>query len=409
MESSSSSYSPSSDSNFGIKLIYKGRSEIIEVSTATNGLWIHQQTLQVFGLADDDNEIELKILYKGKQITSDRGTCPFAGGISTSKNTSRSKLPKIMVIATNTSVVRELSTKRSDPTIRGFDQEKEVIEKRRKADVSQKPWAEGMVQDKEYKFCRMEACTWQSFGHRSTEKTPHAFHSIKLLEKLATDPGIVAIMKERELVVGTLGELDPIDDRVMKKKEESSGGGCVLGYNTNRGLRIDIKLRTDDLSGFRSYSELASTLIHELSHNWVGEHGLLFWTNFAQMRAEYLYVHARLRDSSLIVRGKTTAELAGLDRAKLDNVFDFIMYELVQEMGQHGLHPNMIEVPIRQRIRELDESRKNGGQGQRLGEATNKIDRTSTIVNNSIPAYSTRELLLAAAERRARLQQNKKG
>jgi len=396
------------ESNFGINLTFKGKSKIIQVSAATNGLWIHQQTLQVFGLADDDNEAELKLLYKGKRITSDPGAYPFAVGVSTSKITSKNKLPKIIVIATNISVVQELSTKRSDPTIRGFDQEKEIIEKREKANASQKPWAEEMVQDKEYKFCRMKACTWQSFGHRSTEKTPHAFHSMKLLEKLATDPGVVAIMKERELVVGTLGELDPIDDRVMKKKEANSGG-CLLGYNTNHGLRIDIKLRTDDLSGFRDYSELASTLIHELSHNWVGEHNLLFWTNFAHMRAEYLYTHARLRDSSLIVRGKTTAELAGLDKAKLDNVFDFIMYELVQEMSQHGLRPNMIEGPIRQRIRELDESRKDNSRGQRLGEATNKIDRTSTIVNDSITACSTRELVLAAAERRAKLQQNKKG
>merc|ERR1712232_574363 len=97
--------------------------------------------------------------------------------------------------------------------------------------------------------------------------------------------------------------------------------------------------------GFRPYPELASTLIHELSHNWVGDHNLLFWTNYAQMRAEYLYTHARLR--STIVNGKTTAALAGLSGGgggSLDvtKVYDRVMEELTPEMNQHGLHPNMI-------------------------------------------------------------------
>merc|ERR1719420_942532 len=115
--------------------------------------------------------------------------------------------------------------------------------------------------------------------------------------------------------------MDPVDDRIMQKAQQEHGDSCLLGYNTNRGPRIDIKLRTDDLQGFRSYPELASTLIHELSHNWVGDHNLLFWTNYAQMRAEYLFTHARLR-GALVVRGKTTAELAGLEKTELENVFD---------------------------------------------------------------------------------------
>merc|ERR1711937_545374 len=283
----------------------------------------------------------------------------------------KKKTLKIMVIATNIAAIEELANKRSDPLIRGFDQEKNMVE-RRKTASSEKYWADVMVQHRDYKFCRMKACTDHSFGHRSTESTPHAFKAMELLEKLATDPGVVAIMKGRELVVGTLGEMDPIDDRIMQKTE--SNGGCLLGYNTNRGLRIEIKLRTNDLSSFRPYPELVSTLIHELSHNWVGEHNLLFWTNYAQMRAEYLCTHNRLRKSSLIVRGKKTAELACLKEHALENIFDFIMNELRIEMSQHGLHPNMIAGPIRQRIQELEEEtlKMENHQGHRLGGATTK-------------------------------------
>lgn len=385
----SSSCSLSSDNCIDINLTYRGQSKCTSVSRKDcSGLELYELVKQIFSLSADGNEIELKLILKGKRIMADN-TYPFASNISKNK-----KIPRIMVVATKSSVLQELSTKSSDPTIRGFDLEKETIE-RRKTSTSQKPWGDGMAQDKDYKFCRLKACTWQSFGHRSIEEIPHDFQAMKLLEKLATDPGIVAIMKERELVVGTLGELDPIDDAIMKKKEEHSGG-CLLGYNTNHGLRIDLKLRTDDLSGFRDYSELASTLIHELSHNWVGDHNLLFWSNFSQMRVEYLYTHARLRDSSLIVRGKSTAEWAGLDLEKLNNVFDFIMNELVKEMSQHGLHPTMIESPIQQRIQELEISKKSS-QGQRLGELVNS--GTSTPM---------RDLVLAAAERRAREQRKKK-
>lgn len=406
---------------FEVNLTHQGKSHIIQVSAATTGLDLHQQTLKaVFGVIDNGNDADaaaaattelLKLLFKGKRITAQRDTFPFAS-LSAATIKKKSKPLKIMVVATNISAIQELSTKRSDPTIRGFDQEKEAIEKR-KAATSQKYWADVMIQHKDYKFCRMKACTDHSFGHRPTESTPHAFQAMQLLEKLATDPGIVAIMKERELVVGTLGEMDPIDDRIMKKTEQGGrGGACLLGYNTNHGLRIDIKLRTDDLSGFRNYPELASTLIHELSHNWVGEHNLLFWTNFAQMRAEYLYTHARLRNSALIVRGKKTAELAGLDETILENVFDFIMNELVREMGQHGLHPNMIASPIRQRIQELEKesNQTRNSQGHRLGGggmATKTTDNntTRTMVNTTVTVGSARELAWAAAERRAREQQ----
>jgi len=245
---------------------------------------------------------------------------------------------------------------------------------------------------------------------------------MELLERLATDPGIVAIMKERELVVGALGEMDPIDDRIMQKME-SHGSSCLLGYNTNHGLRIDIKLRTDDLSGFRPYPELVSTLIHELSHNWVSEHDLLFWTNYGQMKTEYLYTHQRLRKfSSNVVNGKKPYQLAGLSELQLDNVFQSIQNELMHDMRQHGLHPDTIANPIRERIRQLDEEHlllKNR-QGHRLGGGNNDGDDTMMMMitndanpnnnNNNVTTVGTssstaRYLALVAAERRARQQQ----
>lgn len=234
---------------------------------------------------DLPEETSLKFVMKGKVVgQGEDSTKPvFPSGLG-----SVSKLPpKIVIMATADQTLKELRLKRADPTIRGFDHEP-------KKDVSNRSavWGPSTTQNREYKFCRLQACTWQSFGHRPTETTPHAFKAMQLLERISTDPGVVAIMIERELVVGTLGEMDPIDDRLMQKKAEQDGA-CLLGYNTNAGARIDIKLRTDDLSGFRAYPDLVATLIHELSHNWVGEHNALFWANYGQMVSEILPFAAR--------------------------------------------------------------------------------------------------------------------
>jgi hypothetical protein len=378
-------------SSFQVLLSFQGKTVTLpNVTTLTTAQELYHQALEALQLSDDKTEV--KLLLKGKRILKDSRDPVFSSVPSNNSN----KPPKLMVLATSAVVAQEIACKKSDPTIRGFDQESQT---KLKSQQQPQHWGDGMQQDKNFKFCRFQACTWQSFGHRPSESTPHDFAARELLDRMATDPGVVTVMKERELVVGTLGEMDPIDDRIMQKKQQQAQGACLLGYNTNGGTRIDIKLRTDDLQGFRPYTELVATLLHELSHNWVGEHNLLFWTNYAQMRAEYLYTHARLRSTNL-VKGKTTAALADLDNAKLENVFDFIIHELGQEMAQHGLHPNMISDPIRQRIQELEASY---SSGQRLGGG-NGNGNDSTDGGGEV---SARERALAAAERRARHQQER--
>ena len=41
---------------------------------------------------------------------------------------------------------------------------------------------------------------------------------------------------------------------------------CILGYNVNAGQEISLRLRTDDLKGFRRYDRIRETLCHELAH-----------------------------------------------------------------------------------------------------------------------------------------------
>jgi len=445
---------------FEVNLSYQGKTNhSIQVSSMMTGFELYQETIKaVFGIItnnengtilDDDNNKHhrdgddemVKLLFKGKRIQPHHTAFPFKNLRHLKKKNSNSNKPfKILVMATNRSMVEELSHKRSDPLLRGFDQEKEIIDKRKAAQTAShggggggggalstssgtQYWNQGggstrssrhydYIQDRQYKFCKLKSCTKHAFGHHrsssnnsnstgTTDHTaPHEFKARELLEILVTDPGVVAIMQERELVVSTLGEMDPIDDRIMQKMQHDHGDqSCLLGYNTNHGLRIDLKLRSENLQEFRPYPQLVSTLIHELSHNWIGDHSLLFWTNYAQMRIEYLYTHHRLRRHY----GTTNLyKLAGLTEDQLENIFGTIMKELVIDMRQHGLHPNMIINPIRQRLQQLeqeDKEEKHQTGGYRLGGGGNGDDANSATATATITA---RERSLAAAERRAR-------
>lgn len=373
---------------------YKGKVETRCTSSTESTSYEELNSLAQNAFFSDHDSSEsiykLKLLHKGKVVQSG-DVVMFNHG----------KKFKVIVLATQVEVVNEVKSKRSDPTIRGFDQEKRKMEAQ-KSQNEQKfkihPWGIDIIQSKEYKFCRFEACTWQSFGHRATDSTPHAFKAMEILEKLATDPGVIAIMVERELVVGSLGEMDPIDDRLMKKT--AGQGGCLLGYNTNMGTRIDLKLRTDDLKGFRPYTDIVSTLIHELSHNWVGDHNALFWANFAQMRIEYLHKHLALSASGYIVNGKSTAQIAdieGICKNGMLSIEKYVTQECARDMAQHNLNVNVVTSAIRARCEEF--LSKNNGTKRELGQRLDGNNRNQSEENK-------REILLAAAERRARQDRN---
>lgn len=379
----------SSEITFPVHLSYHGKTAEVTATVETTPeelmAMARHQFLPIESYHDGISTVQLRLLFKGKRLE--------VGSTDPIFKTPPTKMPKVMVLGTEATAISALNSKRSDPTIRGFDNEKLFLKSSEKDKSSY--WGPLLSkQDKNHKFCRFDVCTRQSFGHRPGDSTPHEFEARNLLTKLATDPGIVAIMKDRELIVGALGEMDPIDDRLMQQKQQQ--GVCLLGYNTNGGTRIDLKLRTDDLKAFRPYPQLISTLVHELSHNWVGDHNLLFWTNYGQMMIDYCATHA-FGTSGIYISGQSTGQIAGLPaaiRANMDHVFEYVMEDLRQSMIQHGLDPSMIESLVRQRCDELAQQR-GYGTGQVLGSA---FSLTSPAPDPS----SIRELALQAAERRQR-------
>ena len=67
-------------------------------------------------------------------------------------------------------------------------------------------------------------------------------------------------MKKNQYSVGALIELHPLTD------------ASILGYNQNHGQVIAIRLRTDDLTGFRNYNDILKVMVHELAHMKFSEH-----------------------------------------------------------------------------------------------------------------------------------------
>ncbi|CAI5489974.1 unnamed protein product [Closterium sp. Naga37s-1] len=118
--------------------------------------------------------------------------------------------------------------------------------------------------------------TWQLPG---SEMRPPVSEALALLQRLAADPGIVAVMHKHRWSVRLLSELPP---------EGLVGVSpvCLLGFNKNRGEEVCLRLRTDDLRGFRKYLAIRRTLIHELAHMEVDDHNAQFKALDSQLSKE---------------------------------------------------------------------------------------------------------------------------
>lgn len=89
------------------------------------------------------------------------------------------------------------------------------------------------------------------------------------MESLRADRGFLDVMRRKRWLVGALKEMPP-EGRVGLDPV------CVLGYNTNAGAEIHLRLRTDDEKGFRSITSIRQVLAHELAHNEFSDHDTRF-------------------------------------------------------------------------------------------------------------------------------------
>ncbi|XP_057865190.2 uncharacterized protein LOC131072911 isoform X2 [Cryptomeria japonica] len=111
------------------------------------------------------------------------------------------------------------------------------------------------------------------------ELNPPAAKALAIMHTLASDPGIVAIMNKHHWHVGIMTEMAPEGYVGISPK-------CILGFNKNHGEEISLRLRTDDLKGFRKYESIKKTLLHELAHMVHSEHDANFHALDKQLNEE---------------------------------------------------------------------------------------------------------------------------
>uniref|UniRef100_A0ACD5Y994 Uncharacterized protein n=1 Tax=Avena sativa TaxID=4498 RepID=A0ACD5Y994_AVESA len=160
--------------------------------------------------------------------------------------------------------------KRPDQRIIGFDEEERRLRQR----SSGRPQVSLKLPQGQYIFC-----DFRTLHLPGIELNPPPSEALKRMHMLACDPGIIAIMNKHRWRVGIMTEMAPVGYVGVSPK-------CILGFNKNMGEEISLRLRTDDLKGFRKYGSIKKTLLHELAHMVHSEHDAHFFALNKQLNDE---------------------------------------------------------------------------------------------------------------------------
>ncbi|XP_010928154.1 uncharacterized protein [Elaeis guineensis] len=160
--------------------------------------------------------------------------------------------------------------KKPDLRILGFDEE----EKRLRQRMLNRPQVSLKLPQGSYVFC-----DFRTLSIPGIELNPPPSEALRRMHMLACDPGIIAVMNKHRWRVGIMTEMAPVGYVGISPK-------CILGFNKNQGEEISLRLRTDDLKGFRKYESIKQTLLHELAHMVYSEHDANFFALNKQLNEE---------------------------------------------------------------------------------------------------------------------------
>jgi hypothetical protein len=179
----------------------------------------------------------VKLLHKAKVLRLDQYANLKAAGITHGA--------KIKLMASKKTDIAAVQKAREPPAMPSFEHEEQRERARQSTNTSS-------MASTETRFARFEE--WNL-----PELNPAPSEARTLLHRLASDPGILGVMKKHGWKVGLLSEMPP-------EGKVGISPVCLLGFNMNKGQEISLRLRTDDLKGFRRYDSIRLTLIHELAH-----------------------------------------------------------------------------------------------------------------------------------------------
>lgn len=213
----------------------------------------------------------LRLIVRSNQ--SSKMLYPFSDEYSslTLQETPLFQVKSIMMMGVPKAEVDQvLQNAKADMRIAGFDEE----EKRLRQRTLSGPSTTLKLPQGNYIFSE-----FRTLNIPGLELNPPASEALKLMHMLAADPGIVAIMNKHRWRVGIMTEMAP-------EGYVGVSPVCILGFNKNQGEEISLRLRTDDLKGFRKYQSIKKTLLHELAHMVYSEHDANFYALDKQLNQE---------------------------------------------------------------------------------------------------------------------------
>ena len=178
---------------------------------------------------------------------------------------------KIMLIGSGAATSQAIQ-EMSDRVARRNEARAEAARRSRRQGVSRPQRKPPTTSESKYTFLQVQPL----------RNLPNPERSLKLLERLKNDPGIVASMRKRKFTVALLTEMEPLSNT----QSSHEGTSRILGLNRNKGEAIELRLRTDAYDGYRDYKTIRRTLCHELAHNVHSDHDQDFWNLYHNIERE---------------------------------------------------------------------------------------------------------------------------
>eukprot|EP00607_Mallomonas_marina_P002429 CAMPEP_0182428444 /NCGR_PEP_ID=MMETSP1167-20130531/23036_1 /TAXON_ID=2988 /ORGANISM="Mallomonas Sp, Strain CCMP3275" /LENGTH=497 /DNA_ID=CAMNT_0024611375 /DNA_START=322 /DNA_END=1812 /DNA_ORIENTATION=+ len=131
------------------------------------------------------------------------------------------------------------------------------------------------------RYTAREPLSQYRFMSIQTLPLPNQNIAHNMLSSIANDPGFKAVLNKNKWNVGALCELYP-------EGYVGVSDVCLMGLNEGKGQRILLRLRTDDLQGFRKPLSIRKILCHELAHNVYPNHDNNFYQLLRQIEKDVI-------------------------------------------------------------------------------------------------------------------------
>mmetsp|Transcript_25781 Transcript_25781/g.30384 ORF Transcript_25781/g.30384 Transcript_25781/m.30384 type:complete len:382 (+) Transcript_25781:62-1207(+) len=265
-----------------IKLLISFRGERVELLLKPKTL-VFQIKTQLASSTKADAQMlasDVKLIYKGK-ILSDDNVDLYDKIVHTEKSFSKKSSNKgIRLIATGISSIeagnhnnRQVESLRNAPRIRD-----DLTESGRK-DIAARQQLGKMTLSKVANGHQYSRRNYSVGKLETLPMLPNEAKAREILKSLANDPGVLSCMEKHQWNIGCLAEMYP-EGKVGESEV------CIMGLNRNKGQKILLRLRTDDLKGFRKISNIRKVFFHELAHNVHSEHDNKFFKLMRQIEQE---------------------------------------------------------------------------------------------------------------------------